>query len=251
MLSIVMCSRDDARFSRSSASYARVLAGVEHEIVRITDARGMCEGYNRGIARARGDRLLLSHDDVEILGDDFAENVARHFERFDLLGVAGTTRLIGPAWHLAGPPWVFGQILHNPAPGKPLRVDIYGVPGRAVADVQAVDGVLIGVRRRVWEQLRFDEQTFDGFHLYDIDFSFRAHLAGFACGVACDLDVFHFEVAQNTYQTPEWLAAAEKFYAKHRAALPPPPEKLAEWSQAWVRVPDARAAARVMRPDFF
>jgi hypothetical protein len=38
MLSIVMCGRDDTRFARSSASYARVLAGVEHEIVRIPDA---------------------------------------------------------------------------------------------------------------------------------------------------------------------------------------------------------------------
>jgi GT2 family glycosyltransferase len=246
MISIVMCSRDDARFESASASYRRALAGIEHEIVRIADATGMCEGYNRGIARARGERLLLSHDDVEILGDDFAANVAAQFERFDLFGVAGTTRLIGPAWHYAGPPWVYGQVAHFDHDGSPL-VHLYSVPAPAVRGAQAVDGVLIGVRRAVWEKQPFDAATLSGFHCYDLDFSYRAHRAGFACGIACDLTILHRIGGHTGYLTGEWQSAAAAFYEKHKSTLPPRPAALTKWAPAWVKAHDTAEAAAVMR----
>ncbi len=39
--------------------------------------------------------------------------------------------------------------------------------------------------------MRFDAQTFDGFHGYDLDFSYRVSAAGLACGICLDLTVFH------------------------------------------------------------
>jgi hypothetical protein len=252
LLSVVMCSRDDARFARSSASFTRALSGVEHEIIRIVDARGMCEGYNRGIAQARGERLILAHDDVEILSDDFAIKVERRLDRFDLFGVEGTTKLIGPAGHLAGPPWVFGQMLYDNGPEKGLRVYITGLPGRTVAQAQSVDGVFIAVWRRVWEKLRFDEQTFTGWHLYDVDFSYRAHLAGFKVGIVCDLDLFHYVARRaDMYQDPQWVAAAEAFWNKHKATLPPLPANWVQWWPMMVRVQLPQEAVNVMRPAIF
>jgi GT2 family glycosyltransferase len=80
-----------------------------------------------------------------------------------------------------------------------------------VPRAQAVDGVLIGAHRKVCDAIPFDEQTFTGFHHYDIDFSYRAFLAGFSCGIVLDLDIFHFGVKGDGYRTPEWLEAAIRF----------------------------------------
>jgi hypothetical protein len=64
------------------------------------------------------------------------------------------------------------------------------------ANIQALDGVFIAMRRQVWESLRFDAESFDGFHLYDIDFSYRAHLAGFRLAIPLDLLLIHFSTGR-------------------------------------------------------
>lgn len=250
-LSIVMCSRDDERFARSIASYERALGGADYEVVRISDARGMCEGLNRGVAQARGERLILSHDDVEIMCDDFAEKLSRRLDRYDIVGFCGTTRLVGPAWHLGGPPWVFGQVLQDHGPGKGLAVDIFNAPARTVPHAQAIDGALMAVRREVFRSITFDEATFPGWHLYDMDFSYRAHLAGFNLAIACDFDVFHYTPAKNQYQTPEWQLPAQKFYEKHKQTLPPLPDDWINWSRMVVYVRSLEEAVMVMRPPHF
>ena len=244
MISVVMCSRDDNRFAAVSAQYAKALAGVEYEIVRIPDATGICEGYNRGITQARGEWLLLSHDDVVILARDFAANVTAHFQRFDLFGIAGTTKLVGPAWHMAGIPWVFGQVAYQQP--SHAGVLVYGVPAATVPGARAVDGVLIGARRELCHALRFDE-AIPGWHMYDLDFSYRAHLAGFECGIACDLGILHLsQVGEDVYRSPPFRQAANVFYDKHKSTLPPIPPAWPQWTPGWVKN-SPEEAGEVMR----
>jgi len=92
-VSVVICSIDAAKFARVSDNYRALYGAREVEIIGIHDARSLAEGYNRGIARARGEHLVLSHDDIEILTPDFADRLDRHLAQFDLIGVAGTTRI--------------------------------------------------------------------------------------------------------------------------------------------------------------
>ena len=41
-----------------------------------------------------------------------------------------------------------------------------------VRNVQALDGLFMAARRSVIERVSFDPVTFDGFHGYDLDFSY-------------------------------------------------------------------------------
>src|SRR5205823_3606760 len=77
-----------------------------------------------------------------------------------------------------------------------------------------LDGVLIAARREVFTAVPFDAKTFDDFHLYDIDWSYRAANAGFRLGVAGELLLPH--ESRGAYGDA-WQYYAERFCLKHAA----------------------------------
>jgi len=212
MISVISCSINPMRSANIRAHYTTLLAGHPHEIILINDAKSLCEGYNRGFAQSSGDIIIFSHDDIEILSDDFAPRLLRHLSQYDVLGVVGTSRLLGHYWGSGGQPFVHGCVLHPGSGG--FRFECFGAPSTSV---QAIDGLFMAARRKVVEAIPFDEVTFDNFHHYDLDFSYRAHLAGFKIIVPWDILIFH--ASMGSYD-PVWARYSERFLAKHGAKLP-------------------------------
>ena len=243
MISVIVCSADDARFSKTTAHYATLLASVRHEMVRIADAPGMAEGYNRGIATSRGDILIFTHDDIRFLAPDFSRRLLDHLDYCDMLGVAGTTLLVSARWTDAGPPYLYGQVaIFNPA--GMIDVEIWGNATRRVDRIQALDGAFLCCRRNVAADLPFDQQTFTGFHLYDLDFSFRAFIGGYRLAVCNDLEALHH--SKGNYTSPEWNADTERFIQKHGPKLSKSPVRFMR--TAGIAVADLSAVRQVMRP---
>ena len=211
-VSIIVCSIDDEKARRIRAHYEALFAGRTMEILQIGDAKSLCEAYNRGVAQTSGDVLIFSHDDIEIVSDDFAGRLMRHMMSNDIVGVAGTSRLAGPAWIMAGWPHVHGCIAHQLGDRNNLTFECYGPASGAIA-IQAVDGVFFAVRRSVFDKVTFDAGMFDGFHLYDIDFSFTAFTAGFRIAVPWDILLVHQSGGQYD---ANWQRYSEKFVKKHR-----------------------------------
>ena len=89
LVSVVICSIEAGKFARVTANYSRLLAQQPFEIIGVHDARSLAEGYSRGIARSRGEILVLSHDDIRILTPDFAARLSTHLATYDLIGSAG------------------------------------------------------------------------------------------------------------------------------------------------------------------
>ena len=71
-ISVLICSIDADKYARVTANYQRLLSGHPHEIIGIHDVRSLAEGYNRAVHKSRGELLLFSHDDVEIVSGDLA-----------------------------------------------------------------------------------------------------------------------------------------------------------------------------------
>ena len=211
-VSVIVCSVTPAKFERVSANYGALLAGLEHEIIGIHDARSLSEGYNRGIRRARGEILVFSHDDIEILSPDFSAKLANRMAEFDLIGTAGTDLVGGGTWVDSGWPHVFGQIgMPAPSAGR-ILVTNFVMRGASAAPMQALDGVFLAARREVAERVGFDEQTFDRWHLYDLDFSYSAFRAGFKCAACNDLLIVH--ESPGNYDAL-WHQHAKRFITKH------------------------------------
>lgn len=216
-VAVVICSIDDVRHDRVVALYRRLFSAVRHEIISIRDARSLAEAYNWALRRSEADIVVLSHDDVDILAPDFA---ARLFERlltFDVVGVAGSTRMSGPAIGWSGHPYLRGWITHHVQDSAKWQVDVLD-PRPVAGDIALLDGVLLAGRREAFQTVPFDAANFDGFHLADIDWSYRAAQAGFKLGVAGDFLLVH--ASRGDYDAT-WQRYAERFSRKHDAGRTP------------------------------
>jgi GT2 family glycosyltransferase len=222
MISVIVCSNDPAKFSRVEQHFRQLLGTEPYELIDIHDARSLSEGYNRGIARAKGDVLIFSHDDIEFIAPQgWLDRFKNHLSHFDVIGLAGTKKLMYAMWIYAGPPHIFGQVAHTAGTQdwpEQYKLEIFSAPAPAVPDIQALDGMFIAVRRDVLASAAFDEKNFDGFHCYDLDFTFCAYLAGFKLAVACDLPVIHGSIGNLSEQ---WHRAARQFMLKHHMRLAP------------------------------
>lgn len=222
--SIAFCSIDAAKCERTIALYSRLFAGWKHEIIPIRDAKSLAEAYNRAIALSKGDIIVVAHDDIDILALDFASRLQAHLSQFDAVGVIGGTEMSGPAWCWSRHPHLRGWITHHAPQDQDWEVAV--VDPRPVADqITVLDGVFLAARKQVFEDVIFDDHTFDGFHLYDTDWSYRAAQAGYRLAAAGDLLVVH--ESRGRYDA-NWAKYAERFCTKYSlsALSPPPPAQL-------------------------
>lgn len=252
-LSVIICSIDDERYARVSANLRERLRPLEFELIRIDDAKSLAEGYNRGLKRARAPLLIFCHDDIELLQPDFGRRLMANMESLDMLGVAGSTRLVNASWGDAGVPDSHGQVLQplKAAEGGGCVLNAFcqhdhgQQPQRGA---QSLDGLFIAVRRKVAESLLFDAATFDGFHLYDVDFSFRAHLAGYRVGVCHDILIYHHSTGDKDAVWAHYSEIFQRKFAEQLSCEPAGPPLVYQ-----VRVADKaeglQAFERVMRKD--
>jgi len=246
MISVVICSISPDKFAAVRSNLERCVGNDAWELIGVHDARSMAEGYNRAISKVRGDIVVFCHDDIELLNGDFVVRLRRRIAQFDIVGIAGTTRLIDSRWLTAGHPFMFGQMAHIQADGA-ISVDIYGAPRPVIGNIQAVDGVFMAVRRPVLQQVRFDETTFTSFHLYDLDFCLTAYDAGLRIGVANDIHLIH--LSSGNYNDT-WQESAALFRAKWHARMRPQ-ERVFVMRWGGQLCSSREDAIRVMTPDYW
>ncbi|MDR2014258.1 MAG: glycosyltransferase family protein [Azoarcus sp.] len=247
--SIVICSIDPWKFAQANTLFERLLNGVPHEIIGIHDARSLAEGYNRGLRRSQGDIVVFSHDDILILDSDFGQKISCRLRDFDILGFAGTRRVVAEIWWQSGFPWASGVVAHTHIQERKISLSVWNAePWPVVDGIQCIDGLCIMTRREVAEEIGFDEATFDGFHLYDHDFSFSAYRAGKKIGVCCDIPVIH--ASMGSYDK-EHTRYGHLFIEKHKDALPIDAPKVSEPTGKAMLVSDYRTLHAVWREEVF
>ncbi|MDP9173691.1 MAG: glycosyltransferase family protein [Planctomycetota bacterium] len=245
MISILICSINPARFDAVRKMYAAALGNEPFELIGIHDAKSLAEGYMRALQVARGEIIIFSHDDIEILNDQFPQRIFSHLSGCDMFGVAGTDLLVGPNWMSAGPPHLLGQVAHTQPDGS-LVASLFSAPRPLVLNVQALDGLFIAAKRAVVNHVSFDPVTFDGFHLYDLDFSYSAFRSGIKLGIAMDINILHASVG-NYNQV--WAVYAERFLRKWAGKLPP--FNIRQFAWATVLISNKMEALELMKPFYW
>lgn len=210
--SIVVCSIDPARLAAMQANFRSALGEREHEFIVIRDASSLSEGYERGARQARHDWIVFSHDDVELASAHPFDAMQRALERHDIVGLAGSDLASGPAPTWAGQPHLFGTVSY-PFEGR-WKATVYSLDTGVRSGMQTLDGLLFAARRSAVLEVGFDAATFDGFHFYDLDFVYRAHLAGKRIAVTTEVLAIH---ASEGRFDEVWRRYADRFLRKFPA----------------------------------
>jgi len=201
------------------ANYTAALGNREHEFVVVHDARSMADGYTRGLARARHPLVLFTHDDVELISDGPFEALDAALASHDIVGLVGSRKVAGPGVTWAGHPHLHGWIAY-PSARHPGRWDttLFSTESGVLGGMQALDGVFIAARREAALAIGFDADTCDGFHFYDLDFTYRAHRAGLSLAVATDVVAVH---ASEGKFDESWRASVPRIQAKFPELVAP------------------------------
>ena len=201
--SIATLVNDEAQYSAMVASFrAGGFTGPEVEFLAARSAPSASLGLNALLARARGDIVILCHQDVRLLADQRDELEHR------LAELSGRD----PGWALAGNA---GGV----APGQ-LAMSITDPHGRGrrmgtlPARVMSLDENFIVVRAEAGIRLSRD---LDGFHLYGADICLVADVLGWSAWV---ID-FHIEHLSPGKKDASFALAERRFRAKWSRALRP------------------------------
>jgi GT2 family glycosyltransferase len=200
MVSVIICSKTREAVERVKENIEATI-GVPHEIIVIENPDGqfgICTAYNRGGTAARFDILCFMHEDVSYETIGWGHNVVRHLakKKTGLIGVAGgdTKSLVPSSW----PSSIFESeisiIQYNSSNWKNgYRLIKTGYPDNkeAFKKVACLDGVWMCTRKDIFEKFRFDDETFKGFHGYDIDYSLQVATAYDVC-VVFDVLIHHY-----------------------------------------------------------
>ena len=228
-IDFITLSRDAARVKKLERSIDLAMGPAFAWKLTVVDGNqhDLFTGYNAGAAQTTADIMVFVHDDVQFMGN--AMTFGRPFELLNdpstgFIGIVGARNLMtsGVWWSDASTPQQAraqcrGMVI-NPQPNA-FGMHAFVWPGRTAeyGQVIALDGVMLMCHRRTFESLNgLDSQNFTGFHFYDIDTTFRAHLLGLK-NYAAPIPLLHGSLGNYTEQ---WHANRLIFIEKHKAALP-------------------------------
>jgi hypothetical protein len=241
MLSIVFHTDDDVR--PAAQHFADHRRTVPLQFIRVRGP-SRAAAYNHALDLAVYPALLFARPDAQLLSPDFLPHLLAHLQRTDLLGITGTLRVSGADWFRSAHPYLLGQYLYGLPDGRIAHV-VFNVPAPFVPNAQALDGPLIACPLALAKSLRFDE-SFTGLNYAEMDFSFRAHLAGHRLAVACDLPVY---LPTPPPHAPDWQSQAAHFDQKHQHRWQPLPER--RFDLRLLSLPSLDAALPYLTPAYW
>lgn len=190
--------------------------GVEVIAYQNNNEYSLTQLYNRGLDEASSDIIVFCHDDIVFETKNWGEKVIKHFEKnpeYGVLGVAGTDHMVDGRW------WTIKNSMHGTVKhtdGVKVWTNKYSESyGNQIKEMVAVDGLFIAVNRERIKN-RFNE-SFQGFHFYDIPFCFDNHLSGVKVGLISNILLLHKSVGQ-TNET--WETNKVKFEDLYASKLP-------------------------------
>ena len=230
MISIIVCSIDKNKIGVFKQNIEKTI-GVPFEIIDFDNKKqnwSISKVYNHCAAMAKYDLLCFSHEDVlfdtEKWGSLLIDQL--HQPECGVIGFAGsrikTKNYSG--WGAGGNNNRFNYIEIS----KEGREEIhkYDAKDEDFSEVIVLDGFCLFVPKIVYHSIKFDENTFNGFHLYDLDFSFAASIK-FKNYVCNTITIKHY--SSGSYNA-SWINSSRLFHEKWDEMLPKSLDSLSAYS---------------------
>ena len=223
MISIIISSAKKPLLAQVKKNIADTI-GIEHEIIAFDNSdgsKGICQIYNQGIREAKFDVLCFMHEDIAMHTPNWGvivEDIFKNYPNVGLIGLAGSSyRPITPTgWNGMGNEGYYINLLQRfKFEEKETKREYHNPGDKALAPVAVVDGVWFCTTKALAQKYMFDE-SFAGFHVYDMDFSLTI---GQEKTVAVTFDVLLEHFSEGSYNA-DWLKDTIKLFEKWHHILP-------------------------------
>lgn len=220
MLSIICCSIKPEAALSLKYNIEKSIGKLPYEFIAFDNRAtnyGICEVYNLCASKAKYDYLCFVHEDVCFDTINWGEIIIQQLkkEKCGVIGFAGSIlklkRLTG--WNTCYKDMRANYIQHMKGKKHYHRINPDNLD---FTPVITLDGLCLFVSRSIWKNIKFDQQTFNKFHCYDIDFSLSVAIQyqNYVCN---NIIVQHY--SQGAF-SEEWLKDLERLHKKWQDKLP-------------------------------
>lgn len=226
VISLIICSTRPTT-KPELVENIRTTIGVDYEIVHIDNSQrkyNIFEAYNLGVQRAKGEFLCFMHEDIQYRKVGWGRIVETFLSQdfMGALGVAGGHVVLSELdWRFFG----FGHIrlAQGTTSIEPSPIYYLSYPytpsktHEGLKQVATIDGVWMCMRKELFDTIRFDDQHFHDFHLYDSDICMQVNLLG--KGVFITDEVFLEHQSEGTF-SEGYRDSLNIFFKKWAGILP-------------------------------
>ena len=178
--------------------------------------KSLSQVYNEILEESSNNLVVLCHDDLEFDTKDWGKKIIKHFDNSDygILGVAGTTEIPKSGMWWEDKRKMLGIVNHKHE-GKKFESKYSKSWGDKITQCCLVDGLFIGINKNQIQHTF--NQDIEGFHFYDVDFSFRNFMSNVKIGVIYNIRLTHLSIGQTNQK---WEENRILFSEKHQDVLP-------------------------------
>jgi glycosyltransferase involved in cell wall biosynthesis len=242
MISIVVSSYKEDFFFKFQESVRQTIGRLPYEIIRVHNPglMGICQAYNEGARKANFPYLVFAHEDIIFHSDNWGEILKKVFEQeleVGLIGCAGGCykSYLQTGWAVNSESLMSSYMIGTHY-GSSHLTKIYKGIKRSIKlnkekdipedfretdivneEVLMLDGMFLATKKCIYEKLPFDQNTFRGFHCYDLDYSFQMSNLNHKLVVNHNILVEHF--SPGVFDKI-WLEEMTKFNSKWKNILP-------------------------------
>jgi len=179
---------------------------VNFELIALDNTKGQfksaAEALNYGGNKANGKYIMFVHQDVELDSDSWLEDVEKLLDDIQDLGIAGVAGMSEK-----------GRNFTERRRGYISDCgEIWGEPLEKAEVVQTLDECLLVVPKSVFDNMKFDEKTFDNWHCYGADYCLCVRQKGLEAYVIPAF-VYHRSLRSNIKELVDYQ---KRLYNKHR-----------------------------------
>lgn len=219
MISIIICNRKKV-LDPKLENNIRSTIGIEYEIISIDNSDNrynIFQAYNKGIQKSKYPYICFMHDDILYHTVNWGKNIIDYFNdpAVGMIGVAGPT-------YISQLPGIWWGIENEKCRTDSIRqcnldtdrfdltrqhYTLYNPYNEKATEVVALDGLFFCIKKEIFGDVSFDE-SYNGFHFYDIDISLQIKSKGYKLLCVYDVLIEHISVSNLSL---EWVKASRVF----------------------------------------
>ena len=217
MITVIYCTRQP---NPSHTEHLIKSSGLHNkiEVIEIiNNGESLTKAYNRGLKQAKNDIVVFCHDDLTIETKQWGNKLIKLFDKnpeYGIIGVAGTKYMAPSGQWWENPRKMYGRVAHTHE-GKTWLSSYSDDLGQSLEEVVVCDGVWFATHKNRIKKT-FNENV-EGFHFYDVTFSFDNHLEGVKVGVTTLIRINHQSIGMTNQA---WESNRKDFSEAYQTHLP-------------------------------